>query len=91
MLDANGGKLVNSTEVSGIGTELNTCSEYAPKFYCMQYIVTDSTTACKHVQTCNNRGISSLLSNDSVNILGAANAGNSSQYIVITCYRATEQ
>jgi hypothetical protein len=46
---------------------------------------------CKHVQTCNNRGMSSLLSSDSVNILAAANAGNNSEYIIVTCYWATER
>jgi hypothetical protein len=45
----------------------------------------------KHVQTCKNRGMSSLLNSDPVNILAAANAGNSSEYIVITRYWATEQ
>jgi hypothetical protein len=34
----------------------------------------------------NKRGMSSLLSNDSVNFLAATNAGNSSEYIVITRY-----
>jgi hypothetical protein len=33
----------------------------------------------KHVQTRNNRGMSSLLSSDSVNILVAANADNNSE------------
>jgi hypothetical protein len=35
----------------------------------------------------NNRGMSSLLGNDSVNILAATNIDNNSKYIVITrCY-----
>jgi hypothetical protein len=34
----------------------------------------------------NNRGMSSLLSSDSVNILAATNAGNNSEYIVIIRY-----
>jgi hypothetical protein len=46
---------------------------------------------CKLVQTCTNRGMSSLLSSDSVNILAAANEGNNSEYIIITCYWATER
>jgi hypothetical protein len=33
----------------------------------------------------NNRGISSLLGNDFVNILSATNTGNNSEYVVITC------
>jgi hypothetical protein len=61
-------------------------------WYCYGF---DQTIArqqlCKHVQTCNNRGISSLLSSDSVNILAAANADNNSEYIIITCYWATER
>jgi hypothetical protein len=32
----------------------------------------------------NNRGMSSLLGNDSVNILAATNTDNSNEYIVIT-------
>jgi hypothetical protein len=43
MLEANGSKLVNSTEVSRVETELNMCSKCAPKLYYTQYIVTDST------------------------------------------------
>jgi hypothetical protein len=46
---------------------------------------------CKHVQTRNNRGMSSLLSSDSVNILAAANASNNNEYIVISCYWAIER
>jgi hypothetical protein len=34
----------------------------------------------------NNRGMSSLLGRDSVNILAATNTDNSSEYIVITRY-----
>jgi hypothetical protein len=46
---------------------------------------------CKRDQTCKNRGMSSLLNSDPVNILAAANAGNSSEYIVITRSWATER
>jgi heme-degrading monooxygenase HmoA len=34
----------------------------------------------------NNRGLSSLLGNDSVNILATTNTDNNSEYIVITRY-----
>jgi type IV secretory pathway TraG/TraD family ATPase VirD4 len=37
----------------------------------------------------NNRGMSSLLGNDSVNIFAATNTDNNSEYIVITRYWAT--
>jgi hypothetical protein len=37
---------------------------------------------CKHVQTCNNGGMPSLLSSDSVNILAATNVGNNTEYII---------
>jgi hypothetical protein len=37
----------------------------------------------------NNRGMSSLLGNDSINILAATNTDNNSEYIVITHYQAT--
>jgi hypothetical protein len=39
----------------------------------------------------NNRGMSSLLSNDSVNILAATNASDNSEYIAITRLWATER
>jgi hypothetical protein len=46
---------------------------------------------CKHDQTRNNRGMSSLLSSDSVNILVAANAGNNSEYITIIASNNTSE
>jgi TM2 domain-containing membrane protein YozV len=38
----------------------------------------------------NNRGMSSLLGNDSANIPAATNTENNSEYIVITRHQATE-
>jgi hypothetical protein len=60
--------------------------------YCNGFVQTITRQQlCKNVQTCNNRGMSSLLSSDSVNILAAVNAGNNSEHIIITCYWATER
>jgi hypothetical protein len=67
-------------------------SSFKNLIYCNVF---DQTIArqqlCKHIQTCNNRGMSSLLSSYSINILVAANAGNSSECVTITCYWATER